>query len=217
MVENTELPLTLCSEMIQTVSITGSSRIRTEHTNRQQSFIQLYATRHDQDENMMFSEYVYKRLFKQDKQRSVVAHFVGMNNTPCFPVSPSYARSCLILYVPWRNYNFHRMNDMSCIQLFYAKMNTNMFPSTVKLNYLQAVNKSQRTMLDEENGTENRADDDEDDIDDEDLQLLAAVTSIPTAQHHIGHLNEFYFDQGLNYDWSVRHTVSLLLLLFFKI
>ena len=137
-----------------------------------------------------------------------VLHFVGMNNTPTFPVTSSYARCTLILHVPWREFSFHKMSDQDCIALFYNKMRLSAFPRSVKLQYEQALHRYQHEKPTTEalDGHENSDDESiADNLDSEDALLLKAVTTISSATT----LNDDYvFDQGLKYDWSKRYTVS---------
>lgn len=219
MVENTELPLNRCSDIITTVSITGGSRISTHGQQPSKSFVRSYSERSDQDEHLSFSEFVYQDL-RRKHEGFVVAHFVGMNNFPCIPVSASYARSTLILHIPWRNFYFHQLNNSSCIEKFFQVIKTNGFPKSVNMAYVRAQTEYDKKILmsqqiqtnancDDDCTTDN--DDDPAVLNDEDDLLLRCVTTLQNNGSLTDNDHEsIHFDQGLEYDWGQRVTVSLM-------
>jgi hypothetical protein len=205
MVECTDLPLTICSEQINKVFITKSSKLTTNKIN-QKTLIQHYDTRIKEDEDMTYSQFAYRYYDKNDDKLTVL-HFVGMNNTPCFPVSASYARSSLILHCPWRDYEYHKMNDTSCITLFYQKMKSELFPRSFKLGYEQAMHRYNVDEHTKQNAMSTVGDDDNstsDNLNDEDDMLLKAFSTLPGVPSL---QEEYTYDQGVNYDWSTRITV----------
>jgi hypothetical protein len=142
MVECTESPVTICSEIIETVFVTNLTRISS--TNNKPTLIMQYSTCNNHtDENLSFSDFAYKH-YAEIRTGVIVINLMGMNNTPCFPVSPSYSRCTLILHSPWRDFYYHNQNDKACIELFQEKMISRQFPRSVKLAYEQAVQQNLR-------------------------------------------------------------------------
>jgi hypothetical protein len=210
MVECTELPLTLCSDNIEVVSLTNSVRLSTS-TSVKKTLVQQYESRcKENQDRLSYSEFAYNYYQQKQSTGMTVLHFVGMNNTPSYPVTSSYARCTLILHIPWREFKFHKMSDLECIALFNEKMTLNEFPRSVKLQYEQVLHRYQHEKHSVEASEEQEpesSDDDSigDDLDDEDALLLKAVTRMSsTSTQNDG----FVFNQGLNYDWSKRFTVS---------
>jgi hypothetical protein len=208
MVECTELPLTLCSDNIEVVSLTNSVKLSTTTTGRR-TLIQQYESRSKEtQEHLSYSEFAYDFHKKKHTTGLTVLHFVGMNNTPTFPVTSSYARCTLILHVPWREFLFHKMSDQDCIALFYSKMRSNLFPRSVKLQYEQVLHRYQQEKHTLDTLIEENSSDDEslyDNLDSEDALLLKTLTTLPSTAT----LNDDYvFNKGVNYDWTKRHTVS---------
>jgi hypothetical protein len=215
MVENTELPLSLCSDFIQVVGITGSSRI-TANGQGSESMITSYANRLDEFEEFSLCRFVHhcQPILKEFKV--LVPHFVGLNNTPTFPVSPSYARSCLIVHCPWRNMKFHKLDDKACISQFLQMMERDSFPKSVKLSYMQAKNRYEADIRsamvgvgdDSKNEPENV-----DDLDDEDDMVLKCMARLPghSTSADTSDLFDEQVNSGQTYDWSKRCTVSDLL------
>jgi len=204
MVECTELPLTLCSDFIQTVSLSYSSKITTSASNKAQSLIQQYEARSHEDSMLTYAEYAYRK-YSTTSSSLTVLHFVGMNNTPCYPVSHSYARSTLILHSPWRDYLYHKMGDHDCILLFKSKVDSKQFPTSVILSFQQALNRHYcqiSTAIEESNSS------DDNELSEEDLLMLKSMTNLSTTE--CDH-DSYIFNQGINFDWSKRHTVSVIL------
>lgn len=213
MVENTELPLNLCSELIQIVGITGSSRVTTTDRTSKPSMLASYAQRDDCDECLSFCQYVHK-IMGNGSSKIAVPHFVGLNSAPSFPVTASYARGSLIIHIPWRNYRFHKLDDGSCIKLFSEVIDT-LLPRSVKLNYHQAKNRYE-TELRKSIACKDSVNDDSDSDEgeepesDDDKMVLQYMTTLPS------HSNTTGFDDcvgegvctGKSYDWSIRCTVS---------
>jgi len=207
MIECTDLPLTLCSEMIQTISITGSAKIYTDKATGRQTLLSAYMNRPSCDESQTLSQFVFDQHKHIDK-RLFVPHYVGMNNAPCYPVSPSYARATLIIHSPWRNAFYHRLDDNSCISEFMERMKTCRFPTTVKINYLQAKQRYERSQVTADN---NKPTDNEDmELDEEDQFILTHMGTLTASQPLMDSpdINKDGFHRGLDYDWSRRHTVS---------
>lgn len=214
MVENSELPLTLCSELIHIVSITGSSRVTTSESGRKQSMLSSYSTRNENDQHLSLCQFVHKE-FNRDGLRILVPHFVGLNNAPTYPVSPSYARSTLIIHVPWRDGKYHKMNDSTCVKEFHQFLDRSAFPRTVMLNYLQAKNRYEHQMhraMTEKLPRDSIPTDDDDYLDDEDRLVLKCMTTMP-SHLFVNDSNDSGVDKvftGRTYDWSARRTVSTL-------
>lgn len=206
MIECTELPLTLCSEMIQTISITGSAKIYTEKTGRP-SLLSAYMNRPSCDENQSFSKFVYEH-YRHIDQRIFVPHYVGMNNSPCYPVSPSYARATLIIHSPWRNAYYHRLDDTSCLGEFMDRIKNCKLPTTVKLNYLQAKQRYEHSHATAD--ANKPIGNDEMELDEEDQFLLTHMATLTASQTHMNSTETTTecFYRGEDYDWSRRHTVG---------
>lgn len=208
MVECTDLPLTLCSEMIQTISITGSSKVYSNRSLGKQSLINAYMDRPVSQDNQSFSQFVFNQ-YSHVESAKFVPHFVGLNSAPCYPVSPSYARATLIIHSPWRNAYYHQLNDSNCLIEFHDRIKTCQFPTTVKLNYLQAKQRYEQSMKLHEPTMEKI---DDSDVDEDDQFLLMHMTSLNATVNGNNSMNSETdcFNRGLDYDWSKRHTVSSL-------
>lgn len=126
-----DLPLTLCTEKIETISISKSTRISIDGTGAQNTkFIDHYAKRDAQYEDLSLHQYF--PIFRSSLNRpSAVPHYVGVSGFPCFPVSDGYARHVLIVYKPWRTYP----NQKTWKRDFDIFINSQQCPKSARLTY----------------------------------------------------------------------------------
>jgi hypothetical protein len=207
MVESTDLPLTICSEMIQSISISGSSKVYLDRISKKESYIDAYMIRPSTDENQSFSSFIHKKN-EHVLPKIFVPHYVGMNNSPTYPVTSSYARSTLIIHIPWRNAYYHRLDNSSCIKEFYDRMDRCEFPTTVKLNYLQAKHRYEHAIKLRTDGSDDE--DDQSDLDEDDRFMLTHMTTLNDSMDDDMSIdnNTDCFHRGIDYNWSQRHSVS---------
>jgi hypothetical protein len=170
-----------------------------------------YADRHTQFEYVSFCQFVYTQS-PVNESKLLVPHFVGLNNTPTYPVSACYARSTLIVHCPWRNMKYHKLDDSACISHFIHMMDHNKLPRSVKLSYLQAKNRYEceiRESLTDGNGENKNDNDNDDELDDDDEIVLKCIATLPgkSGETDSDDLFDEHVCTGLDYDWSKRHTV----------
>ena len=98
------LPLSICSEYIENVSISNSSKLCVNLSAKPKpGFVEQYQRRSSEQEGLsMHSYYVWSRA--QGGKRPSIPHFVGVSGNPVFPVSQGYAQHVLVVYKPWREY-----------------------------------------------------------------------------------------------------------------
>lgn len=99
------LPFTLSSEHMETISISRSTRITIDTKNTNSSkFIDIYAKREPKHQHLSLHQYfpIYREQIKN--RTPSIPHYVGVSGFPCFPVSEAYARHVLICYKPWEVY-----------------------------------------------------------------------------------------------------------------
>jgi len=133
-----DLPLTTCSDTIESVSISNSfqiSSISSEVTNK--TFLKQYKTRPSKYHNMSLIEYFdfIKNKSKKpakNKRRHIIPHFVGINGSPKFPVTQNYAKHTLIVYKPWHS---DYPDGMDWIPEFNNFINSPDCPHSARLPY----------------------------------------------------------------------------------
>ena len=138
-----EMPLTLCTESIESVSISNSKRLRSrEDKDTDKTFVTAYAHRDTQHETMNMSDYYH--LYKNStgtKGKYFIPNFVGVNGTPTFPVTESYARHTLIVYQPWRQYPHHSSTHV-WRQKFDTFINSSSCPIAAKIPYERVLRRA---------------------------------------------------------------------------
>jgi hypothetical protein len=115
-----DLPLTRCSEFIETVSISKSTCLNTDKSQSSTSkkFLDHYASRAPQHHHLSLHEYFF--VFREEihNRPPAIPHYVGVNGYPCFPVSQGYARHVLICYKPWTIYPEKQTMDQRFSRLY---------------------------------------------------------------------------------------------------
>jgi len=208
MVELTSLPLTLCSENIENVSISGAMRLLQGNDNKQQaSLLQKYRSRSSDLEAISLCEYFHIIYNCKNSNTTTIPHFVGMSSVPTYPPTAAYAKATLIIHVPWRKSKYHSMTDEQCIQEFNDAISNKSFPASiilayknVKLRYKMGPIHKEPTQHEEVHNSEN------DGISHDELQLIRAMTQLTANIEKHVLINEFKFDRGIEYNWSNQDT-----------
>ena len=143
------LDLTLCTESIESVSISNSKRLRVsgESTTDSDKILALYEKRPVDQEPMslhtFYDWYKNKREGRKIGDKYYIPNFVGVKGSPVYPVTNDYAKHVLICYNPWTVYP----NESNWIQKFELFINNpNKCPRIALLPY-------QRVMLRHYNGS----------------------------------------------------------------
>jgi hypothetical protein len=204
MVHLAGLDLHLCSETIQTVSISGSYRLTEDaHVSKANCIMKRYASRKF-NFDMNFDDY-YDSLKNTVKDaKLVIPHYVGAKSLPMYPPTKDYARSVLLLYKPWvgifleegRNFveEFNQFILLpTCpnkVKIPFHRMRQRVLTKSVHkepISQVQAVDYAQFSV--------DISEDTQDAVD------IAATFPVGCGDDE-DTLLEFQFDKGLNYDWS---------------
>ena len=102
-----DLPLTLCTERIDAVSLSKNKKLSVNHQPgrppKTTFNIDKYENRSPKYHHMNL--YDYYILFKKEMGKpNCIPHFTGVKCTPTFPVSEAYARHTLLVFRPWTMY-----------------------------------------------------------------------------------------------------------------
>lgn len=138
-----KLELFMCSESIETVSISGEYRLCTSGEAKS-SFLTKYAKRNITNCNeMSLHQYFHftknsasSRLYSSHK--CIIPHYVGARSVPTYPLTEGYAKSVLILHVPWRNTFNDQTESRNYIEEFKLFLECPLGPISVKVGYERA-------------------------------------------------------------------------------
>ena len=133
-----KLDLFLCSEAIETVSISGQYRLCTSGQSNF-SFLTKYAQRDiSKYSNMSLHQYfayIKNNTLKGawNNKRYIIPHYVGARSSPTYPPTEGYAKSVLLLHVPWQEKFDHKTQGRNYIEEFKAFKKNQIVPLESKL------------------------------------------------------------------------------------
>jgi hypothetical protein len=190
-----------CSEDTQVVSISGSVKLGTS-SQASKTPLSIYASRTTHFD-MSLDQFFY--LLNKNCSRTVIPNYTGGRIEAPYPVTPSYARSVLLIYKPWHGkFPYEQSSDTKPLMAAFDKFinDKNNCPPCVCLDYSRAreAYMSKKKELTSEN---QELDDGIEDtnVDDELAQCIELVkTKYITQVESLD--SEFLFDYGNNYDWS---------------
>ena len=127
-----DLPLTLCTEGFESVSLTNSKPVTLDGEVKQdKKFISRYMERAGAFENLSLYEYFHHMKNQNDGSRRLIPNFVGVCGTPKYPVTKDYARHVLTVYRPWRS----MPKDIEWIEEFNRFINSPECPTSARMPY----------------------------------------------------------------------------------
>lgn len=205
MVELAELPLVMCSELTETISLSGTYKLTGSHA----SYLSGYRKLAPYHSNLSLHDYVCNQLRKKrDKQRlakSVIPHYIGASGQPKYPPTVPYAMATLIVYKPWRSDSPPKRTDEEMLSEFMDFIESAECPCNVTMEYARVKERylSKRPL--EAVASEECYDREmQPDMDHDTQQMLSIVTNVTHSSDPFFSVNDFSFDRGLNYDWSCR-------------
>ena len=204
------LDLTGCSETVENVSISQSTRVRreTEKSNYVDSkFITKYQYRDERFHHMSLCQYFEynKNRSKSKHRKHIIPHFIGVQGYPCFPVSESYARHVLIVHQPWHT---KYPNNRQWIREFHEFILSPRCPMQARLTYERVMQRHYgKTTFCEP--TTHTPDHSRNPISDEDLQdlMLVGLNAPDEQDRDVALLKSI--NRGLDYNWGKQAKVSV--------
>jgi hypothetical protein len=201
-----QLDLVLCSETIESVSISNSKRLTIESDIADTSILQQYINRPDTCEHMCLQDFFcYIKNTLNPSGKTVIPHFVGINGSPCFPINDNYAKQSLIVYRPWRTYPVSK----NWQEEFNYFINLRSTSTSCKLTYHRVMQRWYDKMAGYEpisTGTDHS----ENPVP-EDIRTLLALTGLSSND-----ITEFddamlkKIDRGLDFEWDRDPKVRLI-------
>ena len=145
----TKLDLILCSESIKTVSISGEYCLSTPGKSKF-SFLVKYAKRDTAKWNDT-SLHLYSHYTKNSEssrqwnsQEYFIPHYVGARSVPIYPPTQGYAKSVLILHVPWKNTFNKQKETRDYVNEFRHFLKSPFCPVSVQIGYERAKARYQK-------------------------------------------------------------------------
>ena len=192
-----DLDLCTCTETIMNVSISNGAQLSKEQPAKKKlTFVQEYMARPEAMELLSLHQYFHLTKNEAGK-RLIFPNFVGINGTPCYPVSIEYARQTLIVHRPWRTYP----RNLDWIAEFNQFINTPDAPKAAKLTYQRVMQR----YIDKTTGYDpvaKKVEQSKNDLKEEEKELLY-LTGLK-ASEECDEEDHFVksFERGLDFNWS---------------
>ena len=201
------LDLFSCSETIETHSLSNYHKL-SQHSNTS-TFLTKYAKRPRVFSTNTLVQYFHHIKNQSGSKRYYIPHFVGASSQPIYPPTPHYARSILMIHMPW--YETFPISLERSLSVFQHMMANQKFPAHVTIPY-------ERLKVRFENGKEHHETINKEPIYDdcfqteipEDLnQLIQLTNTLPKQPLSSTDEEMENVCFGKNYDWSkLNHSVS---------
>lgn len=206
MVEICNLPLVLCTEMTETINLSGSYKLRSSSHG---DVVSRYRKVAPSNPTLSLHEFVKSEIAKKKNKsdKAIVPHYVGANGQPQYPPTKEYAMATLLVHKPWACSTPPHRTDQQMIDEFNEFVQSPSCPVEVIAEYSRVKEryKSRRPL--EATASEECYDNEaQPDMDDETRDILEIVTNIARSTDPFLNVNEHSFDKGLSYPWGTRHT-----------
>ena len=208
-----KLDLFLCSESFKTVSISGQYCLCTPGES-QHSFLAKYAKRDTIMSNEM-SLHQYFHYMKNSallrplsSQKCIIPHYVGASSVSTYPPTEGYARSVLILHVPWKNTFNEQAESRNYIEEFQCFLKSSKCPTGVKIGYEQTKDRyEQNKQFVEPTGRTETAcyDSFSTTVDDSVEEIVALASTLGLTCASSIEEDNVYFCGDESTDWSKQH------------
>ena len=214
------LPLTVCSESLVAVRISGWARLqhgsKWSGNEKAQDILTKYHTRSSHF-NLSLWQYfhvIYNRNDDKEKNKGdkfYIPFATGLNCDPVFPVSISYAKGTLIKHLPWsKQYPLKLSSDDVILDQFNDLIQSEGCPLFLKTEYKRVETEfKSKTYHVEPTNMSIKGNDEESvyingDKDGETENLLRVMNSFTRTLKNELHYRGHSFDIGLKYNWSNR-------------
>ena len=210
MCELGSLPMVICSESIETVSLSGQTKFGKGNDGDGYSTNTLpsrYRKREKPEElGLSLHQYFHKTKNNTNSRKEFIPHYVGGSGQPVFPVTDSYARSELLKHKPWSAKNPMPTNA-NWIAMFEEFRNSDDCPISVKVSYERAkrihedrnkgIKEPFQADIEESTPTDNICDEEVDEV-------IALSETLGYTEDELDSLEKSGFDLGKEYNWSKR-------------
>ena len=135
MVHLVGLPLFLCSECVDRVSISRSYKLGSgDYVSKANCYLRRYATR-TYSLDLGFNAYYHstQNMNSRVGVKLIIPHYLGGKSVPVYPPTDEYARSVLFLYKPW--HGSFQETDRSYLLEFKKFIISEECPLKVKIAY----------------------------------------------------------------------------------
>lgn len=207
MCELAKLPMVICSEVIETVSLSGYSKVQSENSQPSRSVLSKYKNRQDLQDISLHQFFHLIKNKNSSQAKEYVPHYVGGSGQPRYPITKNYARVELLKHKPWSACNGLPSED-NMIKEFINFLEDAKCPSSVRLsleraklkNLQQKCGLKEATSPDQQHSNPINPSEHTDTI-----EVIAATHGIGSTTDEFQNIENNGLDIGRNYDWSKRY------------
>lgn len=205
-----EMPFVLCTETIESISISNSKALRRSgDRSDNKTFLDEYKHRCQSLEDLSLYEFYHAKYnneieIKRNNGKPKIPHFVGVSGHAKFPVTDEYARATIIVYMPWRRYP----RDLDWKTTFNAFIKSPKCPASCKLTY----DREMKRHIDKMTGYDPRphhVDHSRNAVADDDMDLLLLTGLRESSDMDSDALLLKSLPRGLEYKWDRKPMVSV--------
>ena len=202
-----ELDLVLCSDTIESVSISNSKILRqADEAHVDKTFINSYMKRAHGYLYLSLREFFHIKKNIDTKTRNkkeIIPHFVGVSGLPAFPVTESYARHTLIVYKAWTKYP----SKGEWIEEFDEFINSPGCPPSAKIGYERVMCRHYDKMTHYEVKSTS-VDHTHNPVSPEDEELIALTGLGNPKENDAETVNLLKMDKGIDFEWDGEPAVG---------
>jgi hypothetical protein len=205
MVELDKLPLVLCTETIEPISISGSYQVKSSDATGVVARYRKVAPKYPNLSLYDFYNEDIKQRRRNSLNKNVIPHWIGGNGQPTYPVTYDYARTTLIVHKPWKASTPPRFTKEEWISNFNEFIASSTCPKSVKLTYVRMRERKLKKRHCEPTAGEECYDYEPNaDMDVDTRDILSLVKTKSVSNDPTLNIGDFSFNKGINYDWSQR-------------
>jgi hypothetical protein len=206
MCELARLPNVICSDTIETVSLSGYTKLCDDSYNLAKTFLSKYKRR---TEFLDYSLHQYFHVMKNKNKyqcKEIIPHYVGGSGQPTHPITMNYARIELMKHRPWSS-SLDILDHNSIIEEFQNFLKDPKCPLIVKLSFERAKlrymqqQRGLKEVIDFPQETSNALNDV---TDKETLDILAVNNNIAAVTDDFQNCENAGLEIGRDYDWGKR-------------
>jgi hypothetical protein len=137
-----KLPLIICSEQINIISLSKAVRVTENTTPYSTIFVSKYANRTDHlDKSLHQYFHIIKNNSFDKHKKEFIPHYVGGGGQPSYQRSINFARTEMMKQIPWhKNNSLPTITEENCIDLFSKFRASSFCPTSVSISIKRAEN-----------------------------------------------------------------------------
>ena len=206
MCELARLPSVICSEIIETVSLSGYTKLSNGCFNESRTMLNKYKNRKTNLNQSLHQFFHSTKNVSNRQKKEYVPHYVGGSGQPIYPITENYARIELTKHKPWCSTHCLPSQE-HMIEEFNRFLIDPECPTTVKLSFERAKLKyyqKKRGLREVIADSQEESNPISNIVDKDTIETLAISNNIGHMTNEIENIENTGLYTGKNYDWSTR-------------